>query len=164
MNKNLLIGILLFLLFIAGGFIVRDIQKENIKNATDTEGPVVGQSAEVAVPTDTEVNQSAEEQVSIVGQWHNNDDPQSTLTFQADGSLVDVYGGGAIREAGSYDYVDSVNDLPFDAEYDSGATFLRQTFANESYYYEVLLLDSTSLELLPLSGSARILKYTRADS
>lgn len=164
MNKNILIGFLALLLLIAGGFIIRDIQKGNIEKERDTEEVEEEQNTEGKVLPRVEVNQSTEERVSIVGQWHNNDDPQSTLTFQADGSFVDIYGGGAIREVGTYDSVDSVHDLPSGTEYDPEATFLRQTFGNESYYYEVLVLDSTSLELLPLSGGTRVLEYTRADS
>jgi len=165
MVKNLLIGFLVVLLIVAGIFIVRDLVREDAEMTESVEEAEVIENRETETPAaNTEETLQPEEEAQIIGHWQKDDDPQNTLTFQADGALIDSYGGGAIYETGTYNFVDSTNDLPPDAQYDAKATYLRQAFGNQSYYYKVLVLDRDSLEFLPLSGETRILKYIRVDS
>lgn len=167
MAKNALIGFLLFLLLIAGALIVREHRSEKgdvLEAVEDVETAQNSLDREDESLINLKVTPQGENQVRIVGQWQKSDDSLSTLTFEADGVIIDTYGGGAISETGTYDYVSSESDLPEGAPYDPDSTYLRQTFGNQSYYYEIVLLDSRTLELLFLSEPSRTVKYTRVDS
>ena len=168
MIKNVFIAFLVLLLVIAGIFVARDLSgemevaDENIEGARDVLGKELEKEEEAN--TEFEVGLLRENEMSIVGRWQKNDDSQSILMFQSDGTLIDSYGGGVVYEVGTYSLFDTANDLPQGVEHRSGTIFLRQTFGDETYYYELYLVDDNSLELLPLSGDTRTLKYLRLDS
>ncbi|MEX0933403.1 MAG: hypothetical protein WDZ74_01485 [Candidatus Paceibacterota bacterium] len=161
MAKNTLIGFLVLLLVIAGVFIIRNQGNENGDVPEELEDTETPQNTEGEPRADFEADASPETRASIVGLWEKSDDSQSTLTFHSDGTLVDTYGGGAIYETGTYDFVTSADDLPRNVQYDPEAIYLRQTFGNQSYYYEVRTLNESLLELRLLSEGGGVLNYTR---
>lgn len=162
MVKNIIIGILVVLLCAAGALIVLDWRGAEVR--TSEEGPQVEAGDEEPRVEESEVAEAEDEeapQVRLVGVWQSVDDPQSVITFEANGEVTDTYGGGVLVETGTYQLFESRSALPEDLGVTSEGPFLRQTFGEEDYYYEVSELSESVLELIHLSGRGNVLRYER---
>src|SRR5680860_1568219 len=107
--KNTTITVLALLLVIAVGIIVRQNRSVD-EPSTDTEletltedvdSPAEESSLGAADNEEIALTVGAAE-LAIVGTWRSDEDEQSVITFEQNGTFRDVYGGGVVNEVGTY--------------------------------------------------------------
>lgn len=165
MIKNVLIGLLLVLL--SAGLVLLYMKNSRLEPApqhdTDESASLEGREDDEGHPNHEE-GHTEQGSSEIYGTWRSLDDAQSVITFHPDGSVTDIYGGGALVETGSYQLFEGVDNLPLDFPELATGLYLRQSFGGEDYYYEITELDKGYLELIFVSGRGNILRYERVSS
>lgn len=166
MIKNIVIGFLSILLITAGIFILND-RRQNRQNARELSNSVMTENTDSENTKDTPKPETTAQtkkktpQELIVGGWQSTDDSQSIITFESNGEVTDVYGGGVVHEAGTYQIFENQESLPRNLLPVQGDLFLRESFGKEDYYYTISELNSGILRLLYISGNGSILNYRR---